>query len=117
MPFKDPEQKKAYQKKYHVEWYKKNKNSRYKQIKDREKSIRDKFSSYKSSKSCSKCGENTPVSLDFHHIKDNKRKNVSYMVSNGFGWDSLIKEMAKCVVLCSNCHRIEHYESKNAEKQ
>lgn len=117
MPFKDPEQKKAYQKKYHVEWYKKNKNSRYKQIKDREKSIRDKFASYKSSKSCSKCGENTPVSLDFHHIKDNKRKNVSYMVSNGFGWDSLIKEMAKCVVLCSNCHRIEHYESKNAEKQ
>lgn len=112
MPFKNPEEKKSYQKKYHLEWYKKNKSVRYKQIKDREKNIRDKFTKFKLSKYCVRCGENTPVSLDFHHIKENKRKNISYMVSNGFGWDSLTKEMEKCIVLCSNCHRIEHYKDK-----
>ena len=112
MPFKNQEDKKAYQKKYHLEWYKKNKTNRYKQIKDREKNIRKKFNAYKSLKCCIKCGEDTSVSLDFHHTNNDKRKNISYMVSNGYGWSSLISEMNKCIVLCSNCHRIEHYEYK-----
>jgi hypothetical protein len=31
------------------------------------------------------------------------------MVGVGYGWKTIMKEIDKCVALCSNCHRIEHW--------
>ena len=52
------------------------------------------------------CGESDPIVLEFHH-KDRKEKedNISAMVSSGQKWDKIEKEINKCVVLCSNCHK------------
>lgn len=112
MPYKNPEQKKAYQKKYHAKWYEDNKESRKKQIKDRLKKLKQKFRELKSTKSCEKCGESESFALDFHHVTINKRNNLSKMVHDGLGWESLVEEMEKCIILCSNCHRIEHHDNK-----
>lgn len=112
MPYKNLEQRKAYQKKYHFKWYEENKEFRKKQIKNRKKKLKQKFSNFKSTKFCLNCGESESVTLDFHHVEKNKREIISRMVSDGFGWKSLIEEMEKCVILCSNCHRIRHYEDK-----
>lgn len=45
--------------------------------------------------------------LDFHHLKD-KEFNISNEIRN-LSIENLKKEINKCVVLCSNCHRKLHY--------
>jgi len=70
-------------------------------------------SQLKVAKGCSFCGFNDhPVALDFHHVKGNKIAPVSYLVRR-VGADKPYKEVEeeikKCIVLCSNCHRIETF--------
>ncbi len=60
----------------------------------------------KSNKGCHFCQENDPCCLDFHHTSDNKERNVAHMKTGSL--KSLLREIAKCVVLCSNCHRKLH---------
>ena len=53
---------------------------------------------------CIVCGYNkTPSAMDFHHLGD-KDRNVSSCKSV----KQLQEEIAKCVVLCANCHRELH---------
>ena len=61
---------------------------------------------------CQKCGDQRSYVLDFHH-KDKKLKEnqVSYLAKSA-SVENLIKEIEKCVVLCSNCHREFHYLEK-----
>jgi len=67
---------------------------------------------------CQDCGGKFPPSVyDFHHIdmatKDN---NPSYILKGGL--EKAKEELAKCVLLCSNCHRIRHFEGgKNDTSQ
>ena len=70
------------------------------------------FQEYKNTLRCSKCDFNHPAALDFHHINSSEKEiDISSAVSrNGWSWKRIKKEIDKCVVLCSNCHRIEHYE-------
>lgn len=69
------------------------------------------WNDFKSKLSCSRCGENHPATLDFHHTSDNKEANVSTLVQSG-NRERLLREVEKCIVLCSNCHRKEHYNSR-----
>jgi len=66
---------------------------------------------YKKTLKCTKCGENHPATLDFHH-RDPKDKIGSIAHSSCLGWGmkKLLKEIAKCDVLCANCHRKLHYK-------
>lgn len=59
---------------------------------------------------CQDCGGKFPPSVyDFHHIDmATKDKNPSYVLKGGL--EKAKKELAKCVLLCSNCHRIRHFE-------
>lgn len=63
----------------------------------------------KATLACVVCGENEPVCMDFHHLDPTKKEfNISYMFSRGLSLESVLKEIEKCVVLCSNCHRKYH---------
>ena len=66
---------------------------------------------YKAGLKCSNCSENHPATIDFHH-RSGKEFEISYMVANGYSIDKIKKELKKCVVLCSNCHRKLHYINK-----
>lgn len=59
---------------------------------------------------CAKCGDGRSYVLDFHHINPNiKSDTVARMVSNRNRMEDIQKEIDKCIVLCSNCHREFHY--------
>ncbi len=77
---------------------------------ERRKSIRHQFSQLKSTLCCKTCPENHPATLDFHH-RDPTEKTicVADAVSYGWGMESILAEIEKCDVLCSNCHRKSHY--------
>jgi len=60
---------------------------------------------------CVRCDESDPACLDYHHRDDAaKEMTVSEMVTYGYSKAKLRAEMAKCNLLCANCHRKEHYE-------
>ena len=90
------------------EWYSHNKECvAERHILNRTKSA-ERFKMYKSTLSCIKCGENEACCLEFHHINpDNKAFNISEKVRS-LKWKTLLEEIEKCVVLCSNCHKKVH---------
>ncbi len=52
---------------------------------------------------CVDCGEADPVVLEFDH-----RGAKAFGVGKGFrdrNWQAVLDEMAKCDVVCANCHR------------
>jgi hypothetical protein len=67
----------------------------------------------KAEKGCSVCGDKRYQVLDFHH-KDpgEKALNVSMLISRSRADFHILNEIAKCDILCSNCHRMRHAEEK-----
>jgi predicted transcriptional regulator len=47
--------------------------------------------------------------FDFHHL-DPKEKDPNWNRIMFQKWDKIEKELDKCVLLCSNCHRTKHAE-------
>jgi len=59
---------------------------------------------------CSRCPERRPSALDYHHLdKATKLTEVSRLMRMGLSFDKLKAEMAKCIILCANCHRVEEH--------
>lgn len=108
MPFKDKE----YQRIYRNKWYAKNRESEIAHVMRRKKEIRLWFQVTKQNLKCTKCGENHPATLEFHHLLDEKKdRAISKMVDDGLSKERILEEIRKCVVLCSNCHRKLHYRT------
>ena len=69
-------------------------------------------------KKCERCGETRTYMIDFHHLDpSNKECEVAEIRSRSWSSDRKIataqKEIAKCIQLCSNCHREFHYLEKH----
>jgi L-lactate utilization protein LutB len=54
---------------------------------------------------CIDCGETDLTCLDFDHVKGHKVNDISGMISNTYSEENILKEIEKCEVRCSNCHR------------
>jgi hypothetical protein len=118
MPFKDPVVRKAKQAGYSKTYYEKNRELVISKINVKKKIHKAWFVNYKKQLSCATCGESRPAALDFHHVKPCKsNKKVHKLVSDGHTKIRIEKEIAKCVVLCSNCHRIHHEEERENKRK
>lgn len=83
-------------------------------IKQAEK-MRDWLEDYKKNNCICECGESDHRCLDFHHLNpEEKLFDISTKASRGYGKDALLREIAKCKVLCSNCHRKLNYDKVKA---
>jgi len=60
---------------------------------------------------CTDCGEADPVVLEFDHLRD-KTANINSLISGS--WRRIMAEIAKCEVVCANCHRRRTYERQGA---
>lgn len=52
---------------------------------------------------CVDCGETDPIVLEFDHLQD-KKFAISAGIRNR-NWADVLDEIAKCEVVCANCHR------------
>lgn len=60
------------------------------------------------------CGESHPACIDFHHIDPTtKDRSIARILHDTRSKNTLLKELAKCVAICANCHRKLHYEEMN----
>ena len=94
-----------------VLWLHTNKERVYQLRTERLRPARNWFFLYKKTLQCLQCGFNDhPAALDFHH-----RDPATKMYSVGQMWvtaksiEAMKEEIAKCDVLCANCHRILHH--------
>ena len=79
-------------------------------VSNRRKKVKQILVEYKGGK-CEICGYNKCIAaLEFHH-KDHKEKDFN-LSKNGitFGIKRAKKEVDKCMLVCSNCHREVHSE-------
>ncbi len=53
---------------------------------------------------CVDCGERDPLVLEFDHLGDDKSFNIAKGIRDR-SWQALLDEIAKCEVVCANCHR------------
>ena len=63
---------------------------------------------FKQDRGCGRCPYNgCAAALDFHHIDPDSK---SFAISNRLNYSlkRVIAEIAKCCLLCSNCHREYH---------
>lgn len=61
---------------------------------------------YKLTHPCVNCKETDPICLTFHHLDKSKKDFGLHQRQRS--WASIEKEIAKCVILCSNCHLKVH---------
>ena len=73
--------------------------------------LRTRILAIKVERGCSECGERHPAVLQFHHVNpEEKDGRVSHMVATNVSWDLILAEIAKCIVLCANCHAKIHWD-------
>jgi hypothetical protein len=75
--------------------------------------LRAWWRTFKADKACSVCGENAPECLHFHH-DDPKTKELTLAdaIAHGWGVARILREVAKCRVLCANCHLKHHWRER-----
>jgi len=95
---------------YYREWYSRNKTRHIASVRESQKLIiknnQDRVWELKLVSSCTDCGNTNPNVLEFDHVNDNKINNVSTLVSTGYCWELISKEIDKCEIVCRNCHTI-----------
>lgn len=102
------------QKKNNNQYYSKNKKKIHDKGKKWTRNVADQLKEYKKSLLCADCGfsgKDHPYVLDFDHLRD--KKIVISDMAGRFSFESIMKEIAKCDPVCSNCHRIRTNIRKN----
>lgn len=64
---------------------------------------------------CQHCGfeasDRTIAAFEFHHHSDDKEFTIGNIANRK--WEVVKREIMKCILLCSNCHRIEHSKDRD----
>ena len=115
MPYKDKDKRAQHAKEYGAGWYQRNREKTLERTRKRKKEKRAEWHKYKAGLSCLFCGASHPAIIDFHHPDATGEKKVSEYVNAG-QWKRAYIEAGKCIALCSNCHRIYHWNEKEGDK-
>ena len=70
----------------------------------------------KSSTPCLDCKISYPYYvMDFDHVRGRKHKNVMELIST-LSKKKIDEEIAKCEIVCSNCHRVRTHKRRAGKK-
>lgn len=91
---------------YGQEHYQNNKQLYIERNRRRLARIREWMESLKN-KPCVGCGNKFPTCvMEFDHVRGTKLFNLGDMFHKGLSRKSILEEIAKCDLVCANCHRI-----------
>lgn len=92
-------------------YYRNNPDKRAAHVDTRKVRIRKEVADYKESKGCMDCGKMYPsYVLQFDHTRDKKFIISTY--TGNIGIKKMWDEIAKCDVVCANCHAIRTHNRK-----
>lgn len=96
---------------YNQKHYEANKDRYRERAKNLTKQYRARNKAYvdeiKGNTPCADCNRRfDAICMDFDHVNDDKLRAVSRLVRRAASIATLDAEIAKCEVVCSNCHRI-----------
>ncbi len=75
----------------------------------RRKEYRERINQLKSAP-CVDCKKSyPPYVMDFDHRRDKKLSEIGRAIANQWPWDEILAEIAKCDLVCANCHRIRTF--------
>ena len=97
--------------------YRANKSDYIARNKRAAKAVRDFLSKYKEGKICRDCGLPHPAyRLHFDHLPGTKKR---FIVSHGYtrGLTAVMAEIAKCELVCANCHADRTFSRLSARHQ
>lgn len=82
-------------------------------MKNRRVRFRKKLTSIKESTPCFDCGiQYKHYIMEYDHIANDKLMNVTHMLTGSRSWKSIENEIAKCQLVCANCHRTRTFERR-----
>jgi len=108
MPSRNPELNRAAVKRH----YEKNKKAYFERNVARKKRIA-LYVKNKKDVPCADCGVKYPTYvMHFDHTSDDKEINIAHAANAGWGIPRIDKEIAKCDVVCANCHAERTHKRK-----
>ena len=115
MPQKDAVKRRATWKR----WYYRNRETHIKRVRALDARYRlavRKYLDEERAKGCTKCPMKHPAAIDFHHIVGKKELSIGLVLVKKWCLRRVQAEVAKCIRLCANCHRIHHFEKRKRKK-
>jgi hypothetical protein len=74
------------------------------------------FRQYKEDAGCADCKNKYPhYMLEFDHLPGSKKVDNVYRVLKKYGVESAWQEVAKCEVVCANCHKRRTHEREQID--
>ncbi len=99
---------------YRKSWYARHKNEqveRTSKTRQVRKAAARKLIRDLKSNPCADCGGRFHwTQMDFDHVKSDKLKDVARMVQTPYSVAKLLTEVAKCDLVCANCHRLRTWK-------
>src|SRR3989344_1777774 len=94
--------------KWDHQYYSQNREAHYQRIKNLLAQNKLKLLEYLQEHPCVDCGEKNPIVLEFDHVSQDKKGNISSLLATlKWSWRTVLTEIEKCEVRCANCHRIK----------
>ena len=89
-------------------------NANAAKVKRFRKAQQQKVRDLKEASPCADCGHSFPYYvMDYHHRDAaDKEFKLSRALSNTMAWSRILAEVAKCDLLCANCHRVREHEHR-----
>ena len=115
--WKDENQDKLRQ--YRRTWYERNKQRAQNSVIARRQELNRYIERRKAEIGCRMCSERHLACLDFHHRDPSEKEIEVSRIARTYGWsiERIEVEIAKCDILCANCHRKLHWAERQQKVQ
>jgi hypothetical protein len=109
MAWKNLDARREYNREYQRKWYRKNRElhlARVQRVIRRLRAETKKYLDECKRQPCTDCGLSyPPYVMDFDHVRGDKVANLSQLRNGRAKWEIILAEIAKCEIVCANCHR------------